>query len=365
MSPKLGIEFRDKIIEVFSEFEDDQVYFKVLNIVLSVIESDYGIFGYITKNDELVLPSFSKEVWKECQIPDKAQIFPREDWANSNGLWARAIVEGKTQYTNQSLKPPEGHIPMSRAIAVPILYQKQVIGMITVANKSSDYTKDDIKGLEKFASYISPILHARLERKHQLKELKKLRKERSKKTKKIGLDNIDKQILRQLYSDGRESKPIIARNLDMSHTGIQNRIRKLEDSNVLKIQGNINLNTLAIRVAYINIEFASYDYINEFLKKFSECPRIFMISRTTGQYHIKLGIIGNSIDDLNSFINYCLLTDKKLINSTEIVFASDLTKPEFLPINLFNINNQDTPCGKNCIKCEAYINERCFGCDFL
>ncbi|MEE9376914.1 MAG: hypothetical protein V3V33_02640 [Candidatus Lokiarchaeia archaeon] len=133
----------------------------------------------------------------------------------------------------------------------------------------------------------------------------------------------------------------------------------------MKIQGNINLNSLGIRIAYINIEFSSYDSIDEFIDKFYKCPRIFIISRITGQYHIKFGIIGKSIDDLNSFINYCLLTDKKLIRSTEIIFAPDLTKPEFLPINLFDVHNQDTPCGRNCLNCEAYISERCFGCDFL
>lgn len=365
MSPKLGIEIRDKIIEAFTNFEDDQVYLIVLNMMLSVVESNYGIFGYITEKDELVLPSFSKEVWEKCQIPDKTQVFPREDWANSNGLWARAIVEGKTLYTNEPLKPPEGHIHMNRAIAVPILFKKKVIGMLSVANKSSDYTKEDVKGLEKFASYVSPILNARLEREHQLKELKRLRKKSSRKSKNVELDDIDKQILRQLYSDGRESKPIIAKNLNMSHTGIQNRIKKLEDSKILKIQGNFNLNYFDIRIAYINIEFATYDYIDEFIDKFSKCPRLLIISRIAGRYHIKLGIIGKSIDDLNSFINYCLLTDKKLINSTEIIFASDLTKPEFLPINLFEVSNQDTPCGRNCLTCEAYVSERCFGCDFL
>ncbi|MFX0034646.1 MAG: GAF domain-containing protein [Candidatus Hermodarchaeota archaeon] len=365
MSPKLGIKIRDKIIETFTRFEDDRVYSKVLTIILSVIESDYGIFGYIKEDGDLVLPSFTKEVWERCEIPSKDIAFPRGDWANSNGLWARSIVQGKTFQSNQPLNPPEGHIPMNRAIAVPLLYQKRVIGMISVANKKSNYTKEDVKGLEKIAEYISPILYARLEGKKQLEELKKLKKKRDWEDKVIKLDNIDKHILLQLHLDGRESKPLMAKNLEMSHTGIQNRIKKLTESNTLKIQGNINFNSLGIRAAYVNIELKNYDYIEKFVSIFTKCPRVFLISRITGRFHLKFGIIGRNIDDLNSFINYCLLVDKNQINSTEIIFASDLSKPEFFPINLFDIDNRDTPCGRNCLRCEAYSNERCYGCNFF
>ena len=50
MSPELGIEIRDKIIEVFTKFEDSRVYPEVLDVILSFIQSDYGIFGYIEEN---------------------------------------------------------------------------------------------------------------------------------------------------------------------------------------------------------------------------------------------------------------------------------------------------------------------------
>ncbi|MFW9972570.1 MAG: hypothetical protein ACFFDF_20455, partial [Candidatus Odinarchaeota archaeon] len=90
MSPKLGIEYRDKIIRAFTEFEDDQVYSYVLDIILSSIESEYGIFGYIDDSGDLLCPSMTTTVWEKCQIPDKDIIFPREDWINSNAIWARA-----------------------------------------------------------------------------------------------------------------------------------------------------------------------------------------------------------------------------------------------------------------------------------
>jgi DNA-binding Lrp family transcriptional regulator len=363
MSPKLGIEVRDKIIETFTTYDDDQVFPEVLDIVLSLIESDYGVFGYIAENGDLVCPSMTKDVWEKCQIPDKDITFPRRDWENSNAIWARAIIEGKTIYSNEPLNPPKGHIPMHRAIVVPIMHQENVIGILEVANKTSDYSEEDIEALEKIASYISPILFARLESDKQLKELKKLRK------KKLRLDKVDKQVLHQLYLDGKHSSSLMkvlrSNNTKMSHTGIQNRIKRLIESNILKIQGNINPNSLDFKVAYVNIELANYEDIDRFVDQFNICPRVFLISRITGRFHLKMGILGKNIDDLNEFINHCLLVERQLISSSEIIFASDLSKPEFLPLNFFEINNQNTPCGKNCLKCEAYINDRCFGCDFL
>ncbi|UCD00519.1 MAG: GAF domain-containing protein [Promethearchaeota archaeon] len=367
MSPKLGIQFRDKIIKAFTESEDDQVYPEVLDIILSAIDSKYGIFGYIDVNGDLVCPSMTKDVWDECQIPDKDIIFPREDWVNSNAIWARALIEGKTKYSNQPLNPPEGHIPMNRAIVVPIIYRKKIIGILEVANKISDYTKDDVNSLETFARYISPLLFSRLESMQQRKELNELRDRKLKKVKIVQLDDIDKEILNKLYSDGRQSNTQIGTNLKntMSHTGVQNRIKKLIDSNILKIQGNINFNTLNTKVAYVNVKLQKFDDIDKFINKFKLCPRIFLISRITGQYYIKLGIIGRNMDDLNEFINHCLLADTQLISLSEVIFASDISKPEFLPLTFFEINNQNTPCGKSCLECDSYINKRCFGCDFL
>ncbi|MFX1554026.1 MAG: GAF domain-containing protein [Promethearchaeota archaeon] len=363
MSPKLGIEVRDKIIEAFTEFEDNQVYPEVLGIILTVIESKYGIFGYINESGDLVCPSMTKDVWEECQVPDKDIVFPHEDWNKSNAIWARAIIEGKTIYSNQPLNPPEGHIPMNRAIVVPIMHQKKVIGVLTVANKTSDYSEEDIAALKTIASYISPILYARLESNKQLKELKKLKK------KQLRIDKVDKQILHQLYLDGRLGPSLMkvfrSNKSLMSHTGIQNRIKRLIDSDILKIQGNINFNSLDIKVAYLNVRLENYEDIEKFVNKLIICPRVFLISRITGQFHIKLGVIGKSMEDINYFINHCLLSERELINSSEIIFASDVSKPEFLPLKLFDIDNQNTPCGKNCLLCDPYIEEKCFGCDFL
>ena len=59
---------------------------------------------------------------------------------------------------------PAGHVPIQRNVAVPIVYQGEVIGLLNVANKETDYDADDIHLLETISDVIAPILNTRLQR---------------------------------------------------------------------------------------------------------------------------------------------------------------------------------------------------------
>lgn len=182
------------------------------------------------------------------------------------------------------------------------------------------------------------------------------------------IDKIDKQILNELYHEGKQSPvhmTIKSKDKVMSHTGIKNRINNLIDSHILKIQGNVNINALYCQLAFIKIEFKTYDSVYHYIEKYECCPRIFLMCRITGKYHLNIGVLGKNLDDLNNFFNYCLLSYKADINSSEITFASAISKPSFYPLNIFNIDNKQTNCGKNCEACKAFSNDWCIGCDIL
>jgi anti-anti-sigma regulatory factor len=157
---------RNRITTIFLTIPDEEMYGEVLQVILEVMESKYGVFGYIDENGALVVPSMTRSIWKDCQVPDKTFTFPLETWGDSS--WPRAIREKKTNYTNeQSTITPKGHIPISRHISMPILYREEVIGLIQVANKMTDYQKDDIQLLEAIGNQIAPILGTRLQRDRQ------------------------------------------------------------------------------------------------------------------------------------------------------------------------------------------------------
>ncbi len=152
---------RNKVAQIFLTVSDEEIYGEVLHVILQAMESEYGLFGYIDRNGALVCPSMTRDVWDRCQMPDKDIILPRKIWG---GLWGRALIEKKTFCSNGPLNVPEGHVPLSRALAVPIIHHDVLIGLIAVANKRTDYALDDQEFLANIANYIAPVLHARLQR---------------------------------------------------------------------------------------------------------------------------------------------------------------------------------------------------------
>ena len=182
------------------------------------------------------------------------------------------------------------------------------------------------------------------------------------------LDDIDKQILIELFSNCRVSltdihTKIVKTNKElMSHTGVKKRITKLEDSNVLKIQGNININNLKYKSCFILLEMKNFDEIKKIIQAYSSCPRVFLLAQITGQYNVLMGIAGQSMDVLHRYINYCGPTNKEGILHSQVLFGSNITIPEYLPINLFNKFSQEGKCGNICKNCEAFLDASCNGC---
>jgi len=140
---------------------DDEMYGDVLELILKVTRSKYGVFGYITENSDLVIPSLTRDIWDQCKMLTKDIVYPRDTWG---GIWGRALVEQKTLCTNEPLDVPEGHVPILKDLVVPIIYQRAAIGLFQVANKTTDYDERDIHLLESIAHHTAPILHARLQR---------------------------------------------------------------------------------------------------------------------------------------------------------------------------------------------------------
>jgi PAS domain S-box-containing protein len=157
---------RNEIAYIFLSESDEDMYSKILEVILKALESPYGLFGYINRERELVLQSMTKDIWDECKIPDKTIVFPRENWG---GIWGKALMEKKTLCSNNPKSVPKGHIPISRVLVVPIIFKKKVIGVFTIANKAVNYDDSDRNLLEIVAEKIAPVLNARMQRDMQIK----------------------------------------------------------------------------------------------------------------------------------------------------------------------------------------------------
>ncbi len=161
LDSKQLLDIANKIVPIFLNSPDDEMYNEVLKLLLRDTDSRHGIFGYIDENGSMVAPSMTRDIWDQCQIPGKTYVFPREVWG---GLWGRAMIKRRALYSNSTHHVPTGHIAIVRSICVPIIHQGELIGLFAVANRSSDYVECDVKHVKAIADFVAPVLHARLQR---------------------------------------------------------------------------------------------------------------------------------------------------------------------------------------------------------
>ena len=159
----------NKISDLFLLYDDDEMFEKVLEVVLLLFKCKYGVFGYIDEQENLVCPSMAKTIYLECQIEHKTIIFPRVAWG---GIWGRALIEKKILFSNIKSKVPNGHIPIFKSLVVPIVFNDNSIGLLHIANKETDFDEKDLHLLKIISEHISPVLKARLDRNLQAKKAK-------------------------------------------------------------------------------------------------------------------------------------------------------------------------------------------------
>ena len=182
------------------------------------------------------------------------------------------------------------------------------------------------------------------------------------------LDNIDKQLINILSRKGRESLTVLKDRVKkpdedtMSHSGVRKRIKKLEDNEIIKVQGNVNITTLGYQAAFILMEMKNYIEVQKIVDAYKHCPRVFLLAQVTGQYNLIIGVLGQNIDVLRRFINLCGPTNKEGILHSALMFVSQLETPQFLPTKLFSNESLEHKCGNICANCEAFQEHECAGC---
>ena len=168
---ELELRVRDQLSRVFLTVPDEDMYSEVLKVILDIMESDYGTFGYFREDGSFVVPAITRSIyWQKCNVPDKEIIFKRGTFG---GIWGRSIQERKTLYSNEGpFNTPKGHIPIKNTMVTPVIFRDEVISAIHIANKPGGYTQKEQEMLETIANHIAPVLYARLQRDKQDKERK-------------------------------------------------------------------------------------------------------------------------------------------------------------------------------------------------
>lgn len=170
------LQLRNHVAQAFLLSKQKKVFQEVVEILMLHFSTEFGYFGFINEKGDLEVPSMTSEIWEECEVKGKSTIFPRDHWG---GLWGDSLKNKKTIFQNKNLNPPEGHLKIDNAIAVPLITRNQLVGQILLANRKNGFTSDHVRDLEEVTAYIAPLLLEMLQQK-KVDELRRKNEETAK-----------------------------------------------------------------------------------------------------------------------------------------------------------------------------------------
>ena len=121
------------------------------------------------------------------------------------------------------------------------------------------------------------------------------------------LDNIDFQILRLLSENSRIQWKDLGEQIHMTGQAVGNRIKKLEDSGVIKayslLVDEMKLGLTYTAFVIIYMKTANHD---AFIQLMNDCKEVVEVHRVSGEgcYHIKVKV--SSQEQLNLFLDKIL-----------------------------------------------------------
>jgi len=136
-----------------------------LEACLRMTESEYSFVGLISQDESVMtIHSWSKGTMKECAVSDKPMHYP----IASAGVWGEAIRRRSPFILNdyRSAHPakhgyPEGHVPITRYLGVPIFDGEQIVAILAAANKPVDYDEGDVNALSTLGNHLWELVHRR------------------------------------------------------------------------------------------------------------------------------------------------------------------------------------------------------------
>ena len=125
-----------------------------LDEIIKLTQSKIGyIYFYHEDHRQFVLNTWSEDVMKECTIANPQTCYELE----KTGIWGEAVRQRKPIVLNdfQAAHPlkkgyPEGHAHLTRFMTVPVFNEDQIIAVVGIANKATDYDETDVLQLTLF-----------------------------------------------------------------------------------------------------------------------------------------------------------------------------------------------------------------------
>ena len=138
------------------------------------------------------------------------------------------------------------------------------------------------------------------------------------------LDDIDKKILKWLQKDGRETASKIAEKLNLTVPTITERIRKLQESSIIKgFQAIIDPKLISLDVsAIIIIVTSSTENYQEVIDNAVECSEVIQCFSTTGMGSMTLWVATKNSHTLEELLRKIQSWPDVTRTETQVILSS-------------------------------------------
>jgi Lrp/AsnC family leucine-responsive transcriptional regulator len=161
------------------------------------------------------------------------------------------------------------------------------------------------------------------------------------------IDEIDRNIIEIIQKEPMLTHTEIAKKVNRSQPTIGMRIRKLEKSGLLKFQAGINIKTIDLILARVEIQTLKPD---EIIKLVKNCPYMLNAFRLSGSSNISIMIASDKLAHLDEIVNHHFRKDPN-ISEVYMDIVTDVINDFVIP---FDFNFEDcrlTSTGQCCGRC--------------
>ena len=160
------------------------------------------------------------------------------------------------------------------------------------------------------------------------------------------IDEIDKSIIEIIQREPMLTHTEIAKKVNRSQPTIGMRIRKLEKSGVLKFQAGINVKTMDLILARVEIQTLNPVDTIALVKN---CPYMLNAFRLSGTSNFSILVVSNKLSHLDEIVNHHFRKDPN-ISEVYMDVITDVINDFVLPFD-FNfescgLGSTDQCCGK-------------------
>ena len=174
----------------------------------------------------------------------------------------------------------------------------------------------------------------------------------------VKLDQKDRKIVTLFHDNQEIPQEEIAKIVNLSQPSVAIRIKKLKERGIINNIVGVNLNKVGIYVAVVIVRTSNTTKI---LNMFRDCPFFLNGFVISGEKNLMLLMAGEDLASLESIIDERLRPDEDVQSADFSIIISSI-KDFVIPIKMIERPLNKPPCGIDYKECQAFHENRCFGC---